>query len=102
MAAPMTPQPMPYRAWLKQLKGALRPFAHGSMLDAGTRQSANETLEVTETRIESFPCRSEALKPGVPFSTRNPRMPSSLRAHAIAISAIDPFVILPFSPLGIQ
>ncbi len=59
------------------------------MADSGTRQSDNARLEVTEARIDSLPWISEALKPGVPFSTRKPRMPSSARAHTIATSATD-------------
>src|ERR1039458_758062 len=45
---------------------------------------------------------SDDVNPGAPFSTRNPRMPSSARAHTIATSADVPLVIQGFSPFRIQ
>ena len=46
---------------------------------------------------------SGAEKPGVPFSTRKPRIsPSSVRAHTTATSAIVPFVIHIFAPFRTQ
>ena len=46
---------------------------------------------------------SGALNPGMPFSTRKPRIaPSSVRAHTIATSAIVPLVIHIFAPFRIQ
>jgi hypothetical protein len=46
---------------------------------------------------------SGALKPGIAFSMRKPRIsPSSVRAHTIATSAIEPFVIHIFDPERIQ
>src|SRR5207248_504800 len=102
MAAPRTPQPIPNRAWVRQLNGAFSPFAFGSMFDAGIRQSEKARLEVTEARIDILPCRSEVVYPGVPFSTRKPLTPSSVRAHTMATSAIEPFVIQVFSPFRIQ
>ena len=56
-------------------------------------------LAVTDARIDSFPCSCDDENSGVPFSTRNPRIPSGVRAQTIAISATDPFVIQVFSPL---
>src|SRR6185437_10305879 len=82
--------------------GPLNPFAPGSIALSGTRQSLIERLAVTEARIESLPWISEDENPGVPFSTRNPRIPSSVRAHTIATSATEPFVIHVFSPLITQ
>src|SRR5580658_3007980 len=72
------------------------------MADAGTLQSLKARLEVTDARIDHFPWIREVVKPGVPFSTRKPRMPSSVRAQTTATSATDPFVIQVFSPLRIQ
>ena len=42
------------------------------------------------------------MKPGVPRSTRNPSMPSSVRAQTTAISATPPLVIHVFSPFSTQ
>src|SRR5947208_8366733 len=59
--------------------------------------------EVTEARSDHFPCTSQALNPGVPFSTRNPRtLSSSALAQTTATSAIDPLVIHIFSPLSMR
>src|SRR5271166_248598 len=102
MAAPITPQPIPYRACVRQLSGPFRPLAQGSMADSGTRQSVNARLAVTEARIESLPCSSEDVNPLVPFSTKNPRIPSGVRAQQIATSATVPLVIQVFSPLITQ
>jgi len=45
---------------------------------------------------------SVALKPGVPFSTRKPRIPSGVFAQTTATSAIVPLVIHIFEPFRIQ
>ena len=45
---------------------------------------------------------SEAEKPGVPLSMRNPRMPSGLTAHTTATSAMEPLVIHIFEPFSTQ
>src|SRR5690242_12356385 len=78
------------------------PFAPGNIWDAGMRQSENERLEVTDARIDHLPCMSDVAYPGVPFSTRNPRMPSSARAHTTATCEAVPLVIQVFSPLSTQ
>jgi hypothetical protein len=57
---------------------------------------------VIEARRENFPLMSRTSSPGVPFSTRKPRNPSSVRAHTIARSAIEPFVIQLLLPFRIQ
>ena len=58
---------------------------------------------MTEARSESFLWISGAVKPGVPFSTRKPRIaPSSVRAQTVATSAIVPFVIHILAPFRIQ
>ncbi len=49
-----------------------------------------------------MPFISGAEKPGVPFSTRNPRMPSPVLAHTNATSATVPFVIHILAPFRIQ
>ena len=49
---------------------------------------------MTDARSEILWWTSCALNPAMPFSTRNPRMPSSsVRAHTTATSASDPLVI---------
>src|SRR5580658_26935 len=102
IAAPSTPQPIPKRACDRQPSGPFSPFAPGSIAESGTRQSTKARLDVTETRMDILPWISELVKPGVPFSTRNPRMPSSVRAHTTATSATDPLVIQVFSPFRFQ
>jgi hypothetical protein len=58
---------------------------------------------VTDARSESFLWISGAEKPGVPFSTRKPRIsPSSVCAQTTATSAIVPFVIHIFAPFRTQ
>src|SRR5205823_11391710 len=53
-----------------------------------------------DARIENLPWMSRVEKPGVPFSTRKPRIsPSSVFAQTTATSAIKPFVIQSFVPL---
>jgi hypothetical protein len=55
-----------------------------------------------DARSENFPFMSPVEKPRVPFSTRKPRTPCSVRAHTTATSAIEPFVIQRFVPFRIQ
>ena len=57
---------------------------------------------MTDARSEILWCTSCALKPGVPFSTRKPRTPSSVRAHTTATSEIEPLVIHILLPLRTQ
>src|SRR6267143_3884696 len=93
---------MPYRAGFKQLSGPFKPTTPGKRFSSGISQSLNDNPEVTEARSDHFPCTSQALNPGAPFSTRNPRtLPSSPLAHTTATSAIDPLVIHIFSPFRI-
>src|ERR1700758_3945944 len=64
-------------------------------------QSLNDKPEVTEARSDHLPWTSQALKPGVPFSTRKPRIFSSSHlAQTTATSAMEPLVIHIFSPLS--
>ena len=53
---------------------------------------------MTDARSDHLPFISGAEKPGVPRSTRKPRMPSSVCAHTTATSAIEPLVIHIFAP----
>ena len=55
-----------------------------------------------DARSEIFFLMSGAEKPRVPFSTRKPRMPSSVCAHTTATSATEPFVIHILAPFRIQ
>ena len=58
---------------------------------------------MTDARSEIFLWISGAEKPGMPFSTRKPRIsPSSVRAQTTATSEIVPFVIHIFAPFRIQ
>jgi hypothetical protein len=50
------------------------------MFSAGTTTSSRKIAPVTEARSENFFSISGAARPCVPFSTRKPRMPSSVRA----------------------
>src|ERR1700681_649251 len=66
------------------------------------RQSWKPSSEVVEARSENLPCWSDEVKPGVPFSTRKPRKPSSVFAHTTATSASVPLVIHCLEPLSTQ
>jgi hypothetical protein len=66
------------------------------------RQSWKPSSEVTEARSENLPCWSVEVKPGVPFSTRKPRIPSAVFAHTTATSARVPLVIHCLAPLSTQ
>ena len=74
----------------------------GSRFSAGMRQSEKPSSEVMEARRENLPCWSEEVKPGVPFSTRKPRTPSSVWAQTTATSAMVPLVIHCLEPLSTQ
>jgi len=54
-------QPMPYRAWVRQLNGAFSPRASGKRFDSGMRQSEKERLDVTDARMDSLPWISDVL-----------------------------------------
>src|SRR5215475_14822648 len=84
---------MPYRASVRQDSGPPSPVASGSWADAGSRQPSNDSSLVTEARSDSFRPTSRVPNPGVPRGTRNPRTPSSVRAHTTATSAQPPLVI---------
>src|SRR5258708_29611043 len=67
----------------------------------GISESEKDKPEVTDARSDHLPWTSEALKPGVPFSTRKPRIFSSSHlAQTTATSAMEPLVIHIFSPLS--
>jgi hypothetical protein len=61
-----------------------------------------DSSEVTEARNENLLWMSLVVNPGVPRGTRNPRTPSSVLAHTVAMSAMPPLVIHIFEPLRIQ
>src|SRR3546814_12290478 len=50
IAAPIGPQVMPYRAWVRQPSGPLRPLTLGSRLASGTRTLSKNSAEVTDAR----------------------------------------------------
>ena len=89
----MTPQTMPKRASVRQPSGPLSPRPRAAGRSPGTRTSSRTSSLVTDARSEILWCTSCAVKPGMPFSTRKPRTPSSVRAHTTATSAIEPLVI---------
>jgi len=76
------------------------PSVPGSTFSAGIRTSSRASPEVTEARREYFQGMGKASKPGVPFSTRKPRMPPSVCAQITATSAISPLVIHILLPLS--
>src|SRR5215470_4321391 len=101
IAAPIAPQPMPYRAWFRQASGDFSPPEPGRTESAGTLTSCNESPEVTDARSDHLPWMLSALKPGVLVSTRKPRillLSASERAQIRATSATVPLVIHIFSP----
>src|SRR5260370_16225304 len=73
----------------------------GKRFSCGISQSEKDKPEVTDARSDHLPWTSQALKPGVPFSTRKPRIFSSSHlAQTTATSAMEPLVIHIFSPLS--
>src|SRR5512140_1466019 len=95
----MAPHAIPYRACVRQLNGCLSECVSGRTLDSVMRQSSKKSCEVTDARSENLPTWYAVENPGVPFSTRKPRMPSEVFAHTTATSSIEPFVIHDFAPL---
>jgi hypothetical protein len=77
-------------------------FAPGSTFASGTRTSSKNSSDVTDARSEYFRRMSRATKAGIPFSTRNPRTPSSVIAQTTATSASVPLVIHVFAPRSTQ
>ena len=57
---------------------------------------------MVDARSDSLPWMSTVVKPGVPRGTRKPRMPSSVRAHTVATSAMLPLVIHILLPVSSQ
>ncbi len=58
--------------------------------------------EVIEARRENLPLMSRVVNPGVPRSTRNPRMLSGVLAQTMATSAMLPLVIQRLVPLRMK
>ena len=78
----------------------MRPLTFGSKLcSSSTSTSSNTSSLVTEARRLHLPVIFGAVKPGVPFSTRKPRTPSSVLAQTTATSATLPLVIHILLPL---
>src|SRR5215467_6270407 len=100
MAAPMTPQAIPTRAYDRHDKGALSPDAFDRRFSAGMRQFSNQHSDVRDIRRLNFPSMSRARNPVTSFSTTNPpTRPSSSFAHITLTSAMDALPIqhlLPF------
>ena len=93
-AAPRLPHAIPYLALLRHPKGPPKPVTCGRTFPAGTRTSSMNIIPVSEARSENLPSILGASRPGVPFSTTNPRTrPSSSRAQITNTSAIGEFVI---------
>ena len=93
---------MPNRASLRQDSGPLSPVTSGSTASAGSRTPSRTSSLVTDARKDSLCLMSGALKPSVSVGTTNPRMPSSVRPHTTATSAIEPLVIHILRPSSTQ
>src|SRR3990172_4483694 len=100
MADPNAPHAIPYRAWVRHIKGDFNPPDAGRRFVSGIRQSWNTNSEVTDALSECFPVISGAENPFVPFSTRKPLISPSSFAQTTATSAIVPLVIHIFAPLS--
>ena len=73
----------------------------GSTFASGTRTLSKNKADVIEALRENLFLISWAVKPGMSFSTMNPRTPSLDIAHTMAASAILPFFnISPFLNWG--
>src|SRR6267154_1140512 len=100
MAAPMTPQAIPTRAYERHDNGARSPDAFGNRFSAGIRQFSNQHSDVRDMRKLNFPSMSRARNPGASFSTTNPpTRPSSSLAQTTFTSAIDALPIQHLLPL---
>src|SRR5215469_8757438 len=100
MAAPITPQAMPTRAYERHDNGARRPDALGRRFPAGIRQPSNQISDVRDMRRLNFPSMSFARNPGASFSTMNPPTPpSSSLAQTTFTSAMDALPIQHLLPL---
>ena len=93
---------MPNRASLRQPSGPLSPRASGNIALAGNRTPSRVSSDVVDARSDILRCTSELVNPAVPRGTRKPRMPSSVRAHTVATSAMLPLVIHILLPVRIQ
>src|SRR5438445_13343807 len=102
IADPTAPHAIPYRACVRQESGYFNPFVSGRTCFAGMRQSSKKSCEVTDARSENLPMWNAVVNPGVPFSTRNPRIVFSALAQTTATSAIEPLVIHDLAPLSTQ
>src|SRR5690348_13393360 len=107
MAAPIAPQLIPYRAWVRHMSGLLRPPLLGRIASLGTRQSCRTISLVSLARRESFPFWSFAVNPLVLVGTMKPRMlfASSMApvfAQMMLTVACEPLVIHILAPFRSQ
>ena len=93
---------MPNLASSRQDRGPRIPVTPGSTAPSGRRTSSKISSEVTDARRESFRSMFFAENPLESVGTMKPLMPSSVRAHTMATSAIPPLVIHIFVPLSTQ
>jgi hypothetical protein len=105
MAAPIAPQAMPYRAWVRHMSGLLSPPLSGSSASVGTRTSSSTSSLVSLARRLSLPFWSFAVKPFVSVGTMNPRIEAAssgapVLAQMIATCAVDPLVIHILAPFS--
>jgi hypothetical protein len=93
---------MPSRASDRQESGLASPRAPGRTASAGSRTSSSTSSEVTDARSDSLRVIVGALKPTESVGTTKPRIPSSVRAHTTATSAMEPLVIHILVPSSTQ
>src|ERR1700761_3493925 len=100
MAAPTTPQAMPYRALVRQLRGPLSPLTLGRMFCFGTFTLSKTSSPVADARRLHLPWVVGVENPSMPLSTITPRIePSSSFAHTTATcekGALLIHILLPF------
>ncbi|MNY07222.1 hypothetical protein D3C86_1400180 [compost metagenome] len=99
MAAPITPQEIPYRAELRQDNGPFRPSTFGNIFSFGTFTLLKTNSPVLEARRLHLLCVVGVVKPSIPRSRIIPRtFPSSPFAQTTAMSATGEFVIHILAP----
>ena len=89
---------MPNLASVRHDSGPLSPDTPGSIASAGSLTSSKCSSAVTEARSDIFLWMLRLVNPRTPRGTRKPRIPSGVRAHTTATSAIAPLVIHIFVP----
>src|SRR5689334_13230748 len=100
MAAPIAPQAMPYRAFVRQPNGPLRPLILGNIFSLGTFTLSKTSSPVAEARRLHFPCVVGVENPSIPLSTTSPRTsPASSFAQTTATWEKGALLIHIFAPL---